>query len=210
MIVKLVFSALAAASLSADTINIFQDPADPNAGSFGIAQFDPSLGTLESVGFHAFVDSSIVWSFFNPTGSTLFFSGFLGPAYAFLGPGPGYFPLVSGQDLALFSGAADPGGTGTSTRFFQNSFNKTTTDNLDRFTGSDTWDLGMSQSLNFCCGQSVGAGLVGQPILNDIRRLSLDVEYTYTPVPEPSLIGLMAIGIAGMGVIRFRLNRGKP
>lgn len=193
----------AALSLRADAVPFgFTGVAD----SWALPAFDSGLGELQGLSLNLFFNATLSLTFNNSTDTIGYFNGIFAPAVLVFGlPN---FQILRGDNQS-FSGGVDPFSSYTGTR-----------NNL-YFGRSLHFDQGLNNPWSLTFSPNAGPQAVywspglGAPravlTLDDVQ-ISGEWEYAANPVtenPEPSLLGVLALGLAGMVAIRSRLNRGK-
>jgi hypothetical protein len=196
-----------------DTINT---TFSPNTISFTIGQFDPTLGTLNSIliEFSAVLDGDFTATNQNSTNGTL--SGSLLGTFILDGPAPLAMPLLTLNPVSNFGPIAVLANSTTA-------FSAPTAVDADSFATALAGDFVPFIGLGTVGFDGTAAALVGlntdiNPLLLQqdlLGQATVTVTYDFTPggvpdVPEPMTMYLMGGGLLALSFMRRKRSGKKP
>jgi hypothetical protein len=207
---------------SADTLD-YGGGAGFNGGEGGVPQFDPSLGSLQSVTLTAgpvYLGGSYAFQNMTPDeGGTVYvtMNAFWGVSanYGSLSVGGG--GTLSGSGIvAPYGGVPNDNGADTCFIWFNGEVGgvETTTisTGLSNFIGSDWVTLGgyagwmpgsvVTDPTGLIVGPASGPNFPGGGV-------TFTLTYTYAPAPEPGTLTLLVSALLGLGAFRMRRRRAK-
>jgi hypothetical protein len=171
-----------------------------------LPQFNPLLGTLQSVSLS--VDATTVGQVqvINTTSGALPFSNaFTSVPVTVTGPGP---TVVTTTATAMVtSGTANPGLNTFPNVGGMSTAETPVTGSLIPYMGTSTFGVTLSTTAG--SASSGGMGSNGQLFFGGTAKAggTADVTYTYLAVPEPASMGLLGIGMAGFFAFRRLFNK---
>jgi hypothetical protein len=191
-----VLGLLPTAQAATATYSATHSPSTPDwSDTFTLQAFNPNLGSLQSVYIQATETLSVSGSVYNSGPNSESFTFNAGSYLALTLPGTLGFlqpsPAGGSQPYTLASGATgiySPLDTSDSAHA-----NYTFTGDLAWFIGTAALNLPGTAHGTY---QIVGGNGNIVPSLNKVCGATVQVQYTYAPVPEPSAAALLALGAA--------------